>query len=172
MTTLPGRLGTLTAADIMTRNVTVVRTNDTLATAVHTLRDAHVTGAPVVDEQGRLVGILSISDLVVRPLSTEDGESVELPPVPLAHGVDRTTWDLFDQTAALDHSEAADTVADRMSKVVTAVTQDAPLVEVARAMCDGHWHRVPVVDGGESLQGIISTMDVLDALVNAADEAS
>ena len=48
----------------------------------------------------------------------------------------------------------------------------APLVEVARVMCDGHWHRVPVVDDGGALCGIISTMDVLAALVNAADESA
>ncbi len=84
--------------------------------------------------------------------------------------MDRATWDLFDRADALDHSDDEDTVGDRMSKVVTAVTKEASLVEVARAMCDGHWHRVPVVDDEESLEGIISTMDVLAAVVNAADE--
>jgi CBS-domain-containing membrane protein len=39
-------------------------------------------------------------------------------------------------------------------------------------MCDGHWHRVPVVDDAGALCGIISTMDVLAALVNAADESA
>ncbi len=64
MPKLPGRLGTLTAADIMTRDVTVVRAGETLTEAVHILREGRITGAPVVDDDGRLVGILSISDLV------------------------------------------------------------------------------------------------------------
>lgn len=171
MTNLPGRLGTLRAGDIMTKSVTVVCTEDSLSAAVQSLRDAQITGAPVVDEDGRLVGIISISDLVGQPGSTDDDAPEDLPPaVPLAHGVDRTTWDLFDQAAALEQTDAEVTVAQRMSKRVTAVTENAPLVDIARAMCDGHWHRVPVVDENESLLGIISTMDVLAALVNAADE--
>jgi CBS-domain-containing membrane protein len=59
-----------------------------------------------------------------------------------------------------------------MSRQVRSVPDKAPLVEVARVMCDGHWHRVPVVDDGGALCGIISTMDVLAALVNAADESA
>ena len=70
----------------------------------------------------------------------------------------------------IGHGTEEELVSARMSNVVTSVTDDAPLVEVARVMCNGHWHRVPVVDAQGSLAGIISTMDVLAALVNTAEE--
>ncbi len=102
MPKLPGRLGTLTAGDIMTRNVTVVHVADTLPDAVHVLRDGNVTGAPVANADGRLVGILSISDLVALP---DDDEGSATPPAAaLTHGVDRATWDLFDRADALGHT--------------------------------------------------------------------
>jgi CBS-domain-containing membrane protein len=166
MPNLPGRLGELEARDIMTGGVIVVRESDSLQTAIETLRSEHITGAPVVDAAGKLVGILSISDLIGP--SAGEGEPAS---VPLAHGGDRTSWELYDRAAAGAGDHSGQTVKDRMSRQVTSVADDASLVDVARAMCGGHWHRVPVVDRSGSLTGIISTMDVLAAVVNAADEA-
>ena len=163
MSRLPGRIGTLTAHDIMTTHVIVVQESDTLETALSTLRSHHITGAPVVDGQGRFVGILSLADLVgSREIP---GRRVE----PLAHG-DGATWELFDRAQPLDGTAGSVQVSTRMSRRVTSVAENASLVEIARAMCDGHWHRVPVVNSVGALCGIISTMDVLAAIVNAADE--
>ncbi len=167
MTTLPGRLGILTAHDVMTGNVVCVREADTIDTAIDVLRANHITGAPVVDEQGKLVGILSLNDLITAP---NDGSADESLPTPLAHGADRNTWDLFERTGRVIAHASEQKAGDRMSRQVMSVTENASLVDIARAMCDGHWHRVPVVDNAGSLTGIISTMDVLAALVNAHDE--
>jgi CBS domain-containing protein len=167
MTTLPGRLGILTAHDVMTGQVVCVCEIDPIDTAIGVLRENHITGAPVVDEQGKLVGILSLNDLISAP---HDGPSDESPATPLAHGTDRTIWDLFERAGRVEADTSEQKVGDRMSRQVTSVTENAPLVDIARAMCDGHWHRVPVVDNAGSLTGIISTMDVLAAMVNAHDE--
>jgi len=164
---LPGRLGTLTARDVMTKTLICVSADDTIDAAVALLRANRITGAPVVDADGKLVGILSLSDLVQREAGPDDSGE---PPVPLAHGHAGATWDLFDVAQPLDAQTGEELVRDRMSPKVAAVTEGAPLVEVARVMCDGHWHRVPVVDEADKLHGIISTMDVLAALVHAADE--
>ena len=124
----------------------------------------------MVDNSGIFVGILSVSDLIGRTKS--DSGEPDLPSVPLSSGDDDTTWDLFEKAYPLNKDVSAEAVCTRMSKRVTSVTQSAPLVEVARVMCRGHWHRVPVVDESGSLLGIISTMDILAALVNTAEEAS
>jgi CBS-domain-containing membrane protein len=58
-----------------------------------------------------------------------------------------------------------------MSPNVGTVTEDQPLVEVARTMCQDHWHRVPVVGNDGLLKRIISTMDVLAALLNTFEES-
>jgi CBS-domain-containing membrane protein len=166
MPTLPGRLGCLTARDVMTRDVITLSVSTTVDAAIAWLREQQVTGAPVVDGDGRLVGVLSVRDL----LNVRRGAQKERKPVPLAHGHDQTTWDLFAQATPLDSKLRAQTVSERMSRTVTSVASDAPIVEIARAMCDGHWHRVPVVDDKNMLCGIVSTMDILAAVVNAADE--
>jgi CBS-domain-containing membrane protein len=166
MSTLPGRLGTLTAHDVMTRAVIVLSQDETVEAAVARLKEHHITGAPVVDTAGKLVGILSISDLVT-PHAPQSG------PVPLTHDEeDLAAWDLFDRGGPLDSQTGVERVAERMSREVAAVSERAPLVEAARVMCSGHWHRVPVVDASGGLCGIISSMDVLAAVVNAADEAA
>ena len=121
---------------------------------------------PVIDGNGRLVGVLSLRDL----MNVARGKQPKRDPIPLAHGRDHTSWDLFAQATPLDSKLRAQTVSERMSQSVTSVSTDAPLVEVARAMCNGHWHRVPVVDERNTLCGIIATMDILAAIVNVADE--
>ncbi len=168
MAFLPGRLGTLRARDVMTRNLIVINENDTIQTTIENLRSHHITGAPVVNGSGKFVGLLSMSDLL-RPGSEATGKG-EHKPTPLAHGEGKTTWDLFEMASPMDDAVSEEKVSDRMSRVVTSVTVDAPLVEVARVMCNGHWHRVPVVTETGELAGIISTMDLLAALVNVADE--
>ena len=63
-------------------------------------------------------------------------------------------------------------VSRHMSRRTVSVSEETSLVEIARLMCDGHWHRVLVVDAQGRLRGLVSTMDVLAALVQAADELS
>ncbi|MFQ5734673.1 MAG: HPP family protein [Planctomycetaceae bacterium] len=168
MTGLPGRLGELRARDVMTKSVIVVRQSDDVATAVEVLKSHHITGTPVVDETGRLVGIFSISDVVNRDGAPSEAD---VDSEPFSDEAGRTASRLFDRAVAIGEEQGESTVRDRMSTTVRSVPQDASLVDVARAMCDGHWHRVPVIDDCGALQGIISTMDVLAAVKNAADEA-
>ncbi len=160
MTTLPGRLGSLTASDVMTQEVVVIAETDSIQQAVGVLREHRITGAPVVDAAGRPVGMLSISD-VIAAMESEEA------PTP-AKGDDQAAWELFGHSAG--EIKAEETVAERMSRQLVSVSHDTPLVEVARVMCDGHWHRLTVTDADGSVCGIVSTMDLLAAVVNTADE--
>jgi CBS-domain-containing membrane protein len=166
---LPGRLGTLTARDVMTGDIITVSESDTIESAVAQLKEQHISGAPVIDDRGRFVGILSLADLVVGIGGEQRSSGTQ--PTALAHGHDVTTWDLFDRANPLDRDIHIERVSQRMSRQTVSVAEYTPLVEVARVMCDGHWHRVPVVSDAGQLCGIISSMDILAALVNAADEA-
>lgn len=168
MSHLPGRLGKLTAKHVMTGKIISVCESDTLEQAVRTFRDHHITGAPVIDDAGALTGILSVWDLIRTTQSADAPDTARVPLTP-EQGPDPSLWDLVDSSPF--EGRGTDALAkDRMSPHVTSVGLDASLVEVARAMCDGHWHRVPVVDQAGKLAGIVSTMDVLAALVNVADE--
>ncbi|WP_166829589.1 CBS domain-containing protein [Thalassoroseus pseudoceratinae] len=165
MSRLPGRLGELRAKDIMTRPVITVAQNDTLEAALHTFREQHITGAPVVSDDGKLVGILSLADFMEISKTDE-------PPQPgtLEHGNQRSVWKIWDNAPALDPDFLTQSVATRMSEHVKSVRDVSTLVDVARLMCDRHWHRVPVVDAYGTLCGMITAMDVLAAMVNVADE--
>ncbi|MEX2285467.1 MAG: CBS domain-containing protein [Planctomycetaceae bacterium] len=168
MSLLPGRLGLLTARDVMTRDVITLKDTDSIEVAIGRFREHHITGAPVADANGKFVGILSLTDLArSAPIRASDSEAQSLP---LAHGMDKASWDLFASAVPVEAAVRTQTVRERMSRRVKFVSQKTSIVEVARVMCGGHWHRVPVVDEHNTLCGIISTMDILAAVVNVADE--
>lgn len=170
MSRLPGRLGTLTARDIMTEKLVVLHETDTIAHAANTFRDLHISGAPVVDAAGKPVGLLSTSDIVpavaARLLAAPTG------PAPQSR---ESEWAEILQVLTSGSRQieagAKEPVSKWMSRRVVSVREDADLLDVARRMCAGHWHRVTVVDFHGKLCGIVSTMDVLAALVATDDEA-
>jgi CBS domain-containing membrane protein len=149
MARLPGRLGELAIRDVMTRDVVTLSESDTLARAMQVFQHEHITGAPVVNVRGELVGLISRSDLLSAIESAREARGAR---------------------PAADGETPGGLVAERMTSDVVFVRDIAPLIEAARIMCVGHWHRVPVVDAYDKLCGIVSTMDILAALVNAADE--
>lgn len=189
MPPLPGRLGQLRARDVMTRWVTTLRTSDALREAARVLREAQISGAPVVNDAGRPVGVLSATDIVIferekdsaaakkrhpphRPQKIGDGRrrnSSSLNRENPWHKEDE--WERIEVTGLdLDRIPTA-TVEEYMSPRVLSVNEDVTLLAVARKMCEHHMHRLIVVDGEDRLLGIISTMDILAAVVGAADEA-
>ncbi len=146
MPSLVTRLINMKASDVMTRNPVTLSGRESVASAVATLERHHITGAPVVENGNRLIGMLSLWDIVRSRQAAGDPMEPK-----------RTVSD-------------SATVMDCMSPTVSGTSPDQLLVEVARKMCVAHWHRVPVVSSDGQLVGIISTMDVLAALVNMFDE--
>ena len=145
---LPARLSRLRARDLMNREVVTLHPHDSLPEAARRLREANVTGAPVVDPTGRLVGILSATDV----MGSE--QSAAAPDLAARTELPRTA-----------------TVEDYMSPRVNTTADDTLLVNLARQMCEGHHHRLIVVDRQQRICGIVSTMDILAALVGCVDEA-
>jgi CBS domain-containing protein len=157
---LVSRLITLKAVDVMTSKPVTLTATASVASAVATLERRHITGAPVVDDAGRVIGMFSLWDFVRSQTSPERSASANPENSQQKKAVD----------GARPSSAESTTVADWMSRTEGSVPRDQLLVEVARTMCTAHWHRVPVVTGDGQLVGIISTMDVLAALVNLFDE--
>lgn len=169
MLQLPGRLGSLTARDIMTEKLVLLSETDTIQYAANLFKEHRISGAPVVNAAGVAVGLLSVTDII--PVETARlREAVE-------HGKAQTRqaeWDEICELLGL-HSNSGvsggeDLVSQHMARRLVSVDENTSLVEVARVMCDGHWHRLTVVDGQGRLCGIVSTMDLLAALVQTADE--
>jgi len=168
MMSLSERLATLTAHDIMTEKLVLLDECDTIQHAANLFRDLHISGAPVVDAAGKPIGLLSVADIV--PAVTARRHAPPATPRPQSR---ESEWEEICQilnSGSRAEAGAGELVTRWMSRRLVSVREHTPLVDVARVMCNGHWHRVTVVDDTGRLKGIVSTMDVLAAIVHAADE--
>jgi CBS domain-containing protein len=145
----------LTAGDLMTRDVAVVHPEMTLLDAVKLMVQRRISGLPVVDDAGRIVGMLCEGDLVrwqdgftdrqVRWLNLL-AEGTQLAPTFLA-GI----------------REESHKVKSVMSAQPITVTEATPAHEIASLMCSKSIKRVPVLRDGK-LVGIVARSDLVRAL--------
>lgn len=153
------RLRTLTVRDAMNKAVITVSAGDSMTQAGEVLRKHGISGAPVVDERGRLVGVLSARDFV--PASATG-----------ANWCERVQELVQDYPGGPYHVEERQrqSVRDVMSTAVQTVDDDLPLVAAARCLCLEHIHRVIVVDDDIRPVGILTSLDIVAALVQSFDE--
>jgi CBS domain-containing protein len=146
---------TLHARDIMNPKVITVPTTMDLHDLSKLLLEQAITGVPVVDDDGRLAGVISQTDLVYYNLTRGDelvvdsnffqGARIEGRHVPVGFQFE-------------DFNTGC--VADAMTPVVHTVSERATVEAVARLMTRKHIHRV-IVTRGRRVAGIISALDVL-----------
>ena len=137
----------LTAADLMTTPVVTLRQDMPLREAAALLAQEQISGAPVVDAEGRCVGVLSATDFVRQVEDAGNQGSLSPPGLP------------------------EQSVASCMTPDPVAVEAGANIRDVARVMLDAHIHRVGVVDEQRRLIGIVSTTDILAAVAYAGSVA-
>lgn len=146
-----------TAQDIMTTEVITISPEADITEAVKILLDKGINGLPVVDNTGRLVGILCQSDLVRMQKSL---------PIP-------SLFTLLDgfvpmSSSALLEAEvrriAASKVSDAMSTKVVTIGPDITIDEIAALMVDKKFHTLPVTDKGKLL-GVVGKKDVIKTLI-------
>ncbi len=145
----------LTVADIMTTDVVTVSPDTTVREAALTMVRHGISGLPVLDAAGALVGIVSEADFVAEEAVHDGAARPRLLDVLFGHGGD-----------AIVPSEH---VADMMTAPVRTVAPGASVAEAARLMVGGV-KRLPVVDGDGKLVGIVSRADVV--AVFARDDAA
>jgi CBS-domain-containing membrane protein len=155
------RLKSLYARDVMKPRVITVSSNQTMAQAAQKMLENEITGAPVIDEHGHCVGMLTATDFVRRE-HREDGK----PPASEEHVLVR------EEVGAEFHIDEVDTdlVQKHMSAGVQTVALDGTLLEVAHKMCQGRIHRLPVLDEHGHPVGIVCALDLIGALVDNCDE--
>lgn len=160
-TTRPTRLTLAadTAADLMTPNPVSIRDVATVREAAALLTDKGISAAPVIDEAGRPVGVLSRTDLVIH-----DRERVEYLPPPDSEGAparpaayvserERSGY----QVVNVDRTE----VREVMTPVVFSVRPETSAARVVGEMLAMKVHRLFVVDDSQVLVGVISAVDIL-----------
>jgi CBS domain-containing protein len=149
----------MNASDVMTRNVLSVRPDATIAEAIRTMLDNRISGLPVIDEAGRLVGILTEGDLLRRgETGTERHRprwlEILMGPGRLAEEYVRT------------HGRR---IGEVMTRDPVSVTPDTPLKEIVELMERRRIKRVPVLDGDVPV-GILSRADLIRGLAGVLEE--
>jgi predicted transcriptional regulator len=144
-----------TAEDLMSRNVVTIPAQMSLRAAAHQLATAHVSGAPVTDDSGRCIGVLSATD-VVRWL--DRGEQPCRGPVPSA-GCFCCDWGMIDIPTL-----PPDAVSRYMTTNVVTASRHAAIGQLAQWMLDAHIHRVLITDEQRRPVGIVSSTDILAAV--------
>jgi CBS domain-containing protein len=155
---------TTTARDVMQAEVLALNENDSLLEAHQFFVRHDITGAPVVDDQGKLVGVVSIRDL----LRAEDED----------HDVSRTVAAYFCESLAypslgvdMDHlreglSEIL--VSEVMTDDPICVAPECPVREIAKLIRKHQIHRVlvttPGPEGRPEIAGIVSLFDLISLL--------
>ena len=145
------------AKDVMTTNVVTIPVDATIEDAAKAMLDNAVSGLPVVNDAGAVVGVISEGDLLHRQ---ETGTERK-----------RSWWlRAFTSTEQLTHefiTAHSHKVADVMSQNVITIPPDTELGEIAAELEEKRIKRLPVIDGGK-LVGIVSRANLLHALASQA----
>ena len=128
----------MTVAELMQRHVKTVGSEASLAEAIVFLADAHISGMPVVDGSGKVIGVLSTTDVLTAEAEVDD---------PAARQA------LFENTA----------VRDIMTPRPFTIAPGEDIREAARQMLYADVHRIFVAEG-DQVVGIISTTDIVRAV--------
>jgi CBS domain-containing protein len=125
-------------SELMQTDVQTVRPDVVVNDAVVSLAESHITGLPVVDGGGRLVGVISTTDILASEEEVEDQEARE---------------ELFEGTL----------VQDLMTPRPLTIAPDATVKEAAQEMLYADVHRLFVVEQ-ERVVGVLSTTDIVRAV--------
>jgi CBS domain-containing protein len=141
------------ARQIMSRHVITVGVDASVSEAIAIMLGHHVSGLPVLDGAGRLVGIVSESDFIRRvEIDTERKRGRWLT---FLAGADRLALDF-----ARSHGRK---VGEIMTRSPVTIAEDTPLAEIVDIMERHHVKRLPVVCG-DSLVGMVTRTDFLPAV--------
>lgn len=142
------------ARDVMTTNVITVRSDTDVAETAKCLLDNRISAVPVVEPNGRIVGIVSEGDLMRRAESETE-----------RHSSWWLSMLLLPERRAIDYVKAhSRRTGDVMTREVITVNEDASLEEIAELLERHRIKRVAVIRG-DRLIGIVSRANLLHGLV-------
>lgn len=141
------------AKEVMVKDVVTVTGETTLEEVARIFIDRNISGMPVVDENDRIVGVISEGDLVYQ-------QKPVTPPLFI---------NLFDGILQVDRKDfweeiskmAAYQVKDLMNKHVISAHEDTSVNEIASLMINKKVNRIPIVDNDNHVLGIITRHDII-----------
>lgn len=154
--TLP--FGALSAGRLMSKDLLIIPRNISLKTAARMLIEKDVSGAPVVDDFRRCIGVISTTDFM---------RALEANHRPFANTEDFSfPWQMEEHVDKLPTAE----VGEHMTSDPVLILEDKHVAEMARQMVDAHIHRLIVVDDHRRPIGIVTSMDLLAAIARTFPE--
>ncbi|MDJ0736380.1 MAG: CBS domain-containing protein [Nostocaceae cyanobacterium] len=151
-----------TVSDVMSRDPILVRRETPLKEAIQILAEKRISGLPVVDDTGKLLGIISETDLMWQ-------ETGVTPP---AYIMILDSIIYLKNPATYDrelHKVLGQTVGEVMSKHPISISPDKSLKEAARIINDRNVHRLPVVDNEGKVIGILTRGDIIRVMAASQD---
>ncbi|MFF7579355.1 CBS domain-containing protein [Streptomyces sp. NBC_01230] len=146
--------GRYTVNDVMTKTVVTITLDAEFKEIAAAMEQWKVTAVPVIEGEGRVVGVVSEADLLPKEEFHDHAPG------------------MIEQMHHLGDIAKAGSVRakDLMTSPAVTVKPDAPLPQAARLMVDRHVKRLPVVDADGSLKGIVSRADLLKVFLRPDDE--
>lgn len=152
-----------TVADVMSREPISVRPETPLQEAIKIMAQQRISGLPVVDQAGKLVGVISETDLMWRETGvTPPAYIMILDSVIYLENPARYDRDL--------HKALGQTVGEVMTKDSLITTEpDQPLQKAAQLMHDKNIRRLPVINEAGKIIGILTRGDIIRAMAASQD---
>lgn len=144
----------LKASDVMTREPVCVEPSTCIRSLARAFEDNEISGAPVIDADGRVVGVVSKTDLIRR---CSEG-SADVPPAYL--------FEVLCEQESVDDAtdlppETLFCVEDFMSEDPLMVSPEMSAAAIARELHERRIHRVIVVDADRRPLGVVTSLDLL-----------
>ncbi|MET8968040.1 CBS domain-containing protein [Streptomyces hydrogenans] len=143
-----------TVADVMTRKVVAVRPDTSFKEIVAAMERWKVTALPVLEGEGRVVGVVSEADLLLK----EEFHDRRLGMIERLRRRDATA------------KAASDRAAELMTTPAVTVPPEASLSRAARLMAVRRVRRLPVVDADGTIRGVVSRSDLLKVFLRPDEE--
>ncbi|MBE9213226.1 MAG: CBS domain-containing protein [Nostocales cyanobacterium 94392] len=143
-----------TVAEVMTPNPITVKVETPLREAIKILAEKNISGLPVVDDAGQLIGIISETDLMWQQAGVTPPAYIMI--------LDSVIYlkNPVDYEREL-HKALGQIVGEVMSKKPITISADKPLREAAKLMRDRKIHQLPVLDDSGQLVGILALNDII-----------
>ncbi len=154
-------MSSLRVRDVMTTNLVTVHADDTIKQATLKFALGGISGAPVVDDDNRLVGILSETDILELVMKYQDKLRMGHPSLNVLSMPFDITGDKEATETVRKISETP--VKEVMTRAVLTVGPDAQIIDTVERMIEKKVNRVPVIEK-ETLVGIVTRGDIIFAI--------
>ena len=131
-------LATQLVSEVMVKEVVALRETETMHSAIQKIQAGRISGAPVIDQYGHCMGVISLADFT----------------------------DIASPSNKSHKDQWFDLVQDHMTSPAVSILPTATIQEAALLMCTKRVHRLPVVDEEGLTLGMVSSLDIVSSIIS------